>query len=427
MSETLSVNPLCLVEGHGRIEVELDQGRIKKLELNLIEGSRFFEALVKGHSYNEVHHISCRICAICSSVHQLSALNAIEDALGVKVSPQTELLRELLILGGNIESHSLHLFCLAIPDILGYPSAAALAEDHLEVAKLGLGLKKLGNEVQELTAGRAIHSSNTTVGGFGRLPAVAELKEIKAKLEKGLDDGLAALKFLSTLEFPRYASSESVFIALNPPAGKFGFKGPTILTSTGKEFDIHDYRKVCNEKVVRYSHAKQSLFEGKPFMVGSLARVALLGDRLDGVGADAMKMLNLSPPYDNIIANNPAQAVELAYSLERSLAIVNELIEKINLAEPLPEIKVRAGQGTGAYEAPRGSLYHHYELDENGLVTGADIVTPTAQNAANLEKDLRAVVENSIQSKSTEIEHFMAVTARAYDPCISCSVHLIQR
>lgn len=427
MTETIKIDPVCRVEGYGRIEVSLNQGEIEKLEVQLAEGSRFFEALVRGHSYEEVHHISCRICAICSSVHQLAALAAVEDALKVTVSPQVKLLRELLIHGGNIESHALHIFCLAAPDVLGYSSAVSLADDHLEVVKLGLWLKKLGNEIQELIAGRAIHSSNTAVGGFGKMPTRAQLQTLKGRLEKGLAAGEAAIEFLMTLEFPRYASSPSVFACLNPPEGQFGFQGPTIITSTGAEFDIHDYQKICQERAVRYSHAKKSYFEEQPFMVGSLARIALLGERLEGLALKARQQLNLAPPYDNTVVNSLAQAVEMIFSLERSLAIVKQLLPNLNEKEALPSVTPQAGSGTGAIEAPRGTLYHHYEFDAAGIVTAADIITPTAQNAANLEKDIRAVVQNNPNLSKEDLSFAFEVMARAYDPCISCSVHVLSR
>ena len=426
MKKSIVVDEVCRVEGHGGITVSIQNGKVSEVKFDIFEGSRFFEPLLKGRPYDEIASITSRICAICSFGHTLASVQATEDAFGVKVSPQTEKLRDLMMQAEMIESHSLHLFCLVLPDLLGYPSAIHMAADHKEAVAMGLGLKKIGNTMREVLGGRAIHPCNAIVGGFGKLPAPDALAALQDPLKKALDDSMKAVDLFASLENPNYAESPTIYAALDSPGGIYGYFGKDILVSTGERLDIHDYRKLTNEKTVSHSHAKHSLFSGKPYMTGSLARLILNEKKLQGRAKEAQKKLRLRLPSDNIFDNNLAQAVELVFSLERSLGIIGEFLREGPREEKLPEIKPRAGQGVGAVEVPRGTLYHSYSYDEQGRILEADIITPTAQNLANAEKDFRAAVERLPNEPQESMAFKLEMVARAYDPCISCSVHLIE-
>ncbi len=426
MKKSIVVDEVCRVEGHGGITVSIQNGKVSEVKFDIFEGSRFFEPLLKGRPYDEIASITSRICAICSFGHTLASVQATEDAFGVKVSPQTEKLRDLMMQAEMIESHSLHLFCLVLPDLLGYPSAIHMAADHKEAVAMGLGLKKIGNTMREVLGGRAIHPCNAIVGGFGKLPAPDALAALQDPLKKALDDSMKAVDLFASLENPNYAESPTIYAALDSPGGIYGYFGKDILVSTGERLDIHDYRKLTNEKTVSHSHAKHSLFSGKPYMTGSLARLILNEKKLQGRAKEAQKKLRLRLPSDNIFDNNLAQAVELVFSLERSLGIIGEFLREGPREEKLPEIKPRAGQGVGAVEVPRGTLYHSYSYDEQGRILEADIITPTAQNLANAEKDFRAAVERLPKEPQESMAFKLEMVARAYDPCISCSVHLIE-
>ncbi len=426
MHKSIVIDHLCRVEGHGGITVRIKDGKVADVNMDIFEGPRFFEPLVVGRSYDEVAPILMRICAICSASHTVASLMAVESALGIEVSTQTRLLRELLVQGGNIESHALHLFCLSIPDFLGYPSAIALASDHLQEVKMGLELKKLGNTIQEAIGGRAIHSMNAVVGGFGRPPTREALLDLKGQLTKGLEQSLAAVDLVSGLEIPDFCTSPNIYAALSSDGSGYSLFGDRIALSTGDTKDIKMYKEICNERVVAHSHAKQSLFKGKPFAVGALARIALNGEKLSGQAKKAKDKLGLSSLSENMLDNNAAQAVEMVYSIERSLDIIDELLrEGIKQEEPV-EVRIRAGAGVGAVEAPRGTLYHSYSFDKAGRLTEADVITPTAQNLANIEKDLRISVENLIDESRESLGPKLEMVVRAYDPCISCAVHLVE-
>ena len=426
-SKTIRIDHLYRVEGHGGIRVELDGKKLLDVKMEIFEGSRFFEALIRGRSYRDVPMIMCRICAICSASHRLVAIKAIEKALGLEVSHQTRLLRELLILGEIIESHSLHLFCLAAPDFLGFPGVAAMAEKHEETVRLGLGLKKLGNHIQELVGGRMIHQINAEVGGFTKAPEVKRLKELREVLNEKKSDALMALDFIESITRENLTSSPNIFSALKNGDDRYSYYGDTIQVSSGDEMPVEEYKGLCNEFVVNHSHAKHSLYKGEPFMVGSLARLVLQREKLTGLAGERMEKLEPSFDPENILWNNLAQAIEVLQSIERAIEIISELIGSSydEDEEPVKPGKIEGGKGTAGTEAPRGTLYHSYTIDEKGLVTDADVITPTAINLENMEKDIRAAAEMAIDDPEEELKLKLEKVARAYDPCISCSVHLV--
>lgn len=425
MSTSIVIDHLCRIEGHGGITVEIKDGKATRVQMEILEGTRFFEALLKGRIYSEVPGIVSRICSICSGVHTITSQLAVEEAFAVTVTPQTVLLRDLFLQGGNIESHALHVFCLALPDYLGYSGAIAMAADYPDKVKLGLELKKIGNTVQEVVGGRAVHPVNTVVGGFGKVPSANELRQLRSKLVAGLDLAQTAVDFMASLEIPRFTESPTLYAALRPADGSFSLLGEQICLSNSQAYPVHEYRQVCNEFVVSHSHSKHSMFTGQPFMVGALARLMINGRALKGRAKEAAQRLGLDSFTENIFHNNTAQVVELVYSLEHSIQLIDELLRAGVKPEKPAAVKVRAAGGTGAAEAPRGILYHSYTFDEQGRLTSADVIAPTSQNAANIEKDMRVAVERLASEPKEVLAHKLEMVARAYDPCLSCSVHLV--
>jgi len=350
---------------------------------------------------------------------------AVENAFNIKVSQRTKLLRELLNYAGMIESHALHLFFLVLPDILGFPSAIHMAEKYPEEVKKALRIKKLGNTLQELVGGRAIHPINPIIGGFGKMPDKLQFKQLKKELQEGLDDTCSLVKILLNYEYPVFQKSPAIYAALSLD-GKYTFVGDKIKnTLDKKERDIKDFREICHEKVVRHSTAKQSLFSDKPFMVGAQARLVINGDKLTGLAKEIKGELFSDPPVDNIFYNNTAQMIEIVHSISEASLLVNKLIELKEEESKLAEIEIKACSGVGAVEAPRGSLYHYYQFDEEGRCIDADVITPTAQNLANLEKDIKVSVENLMDDSIEDLKDKLQMVARAYDPCISCATHFI--
>ncbi len=427
---TITIPHLGRVEGHGGIFVRISGDRVEDVNMDIHEGSRYYEALLKGKHFLEVQGIITRVCAICSSSHTVAALTALEQALGITVSERVRHLRGLLLLGSTIESHALHVFALALPDFLGFDSVISMASKYPDQVTFALRLKQLGNSIQTLIGGRPVHPINTLVGGFGKLPDRGALATIRKDLEAAMDPLMEFVDLAATIDVPRWAAQPTLYVALRPYEDAFRFRGRSICTSAGDEFPIDAYRETIREFTVEHSHAKHSaLASGETYMVGSLARLHLWSDFLGGRTRQAFDRLFPNGVKDNILLNNWAQLVELVHCVERGIEVCDLLHEFPEAASEMVDYRIGPGRGIGAIEVPRGTLYHEYELDADGRVVSANVVTPTAQNLANTERDLRRAVETMVgdspRPSDEEIKLQLEMVARAYDPCISCSVHVV--
>jgi sulfhydrogenase subunit alpha len=425
LTRKIIVEELTRVEGHGRIEVVIEGDRVKDVKMDVFEGPRFFEALIETVHYDKVPDIMRRICAICTASHSLASIRAIEEAFGVEATPQTQLLRDLLIHGEMVESHALHLFFLALPDYLGYPDAISMAADHPDAVGMALGLKKAGNMVHNVLSGREVHGMNERVGGFSKVPSEEELLRVRAAMEASMKAAEFSVDLLTELDTPAYPNSRNMMMALDP-GERFGFLGDHILTSNGERRPVSDYIELTNERTVKHSYAKHSSHGGSPFMVGALPRVLLNGDKLRGRAGELYEEHGSMLDGGNSLWNNLAQALELVHSVERCVEDIDALLSRGVEPKELAEVEVAEGRGVAAVEAPRGVLYHDYSFDDNGRITRANVVTPTAQNLANMEKDYRAAAQRLVGEPDGRIMEALELIARAYDPCISCSVHLVR-
>jgi sulfhydrogenase subunit alpha len=430
VSRTIKVEHLARVEGHGGITVELAGDVVDTVRFDIFEGARLLEVLLKGKAFTDVAPTISRICSICSAAHTVTSLKATENAFGVQTTEQTDLLRDLLYRGESIESHALHVFLLAAPDYLGYPSAIAMAADHLDPVGLGLRLKQLGNLIQKTIGGREIHPVNCVPGGFGSVPTTAQLVELHRSLQQGMADARAAIDFIAALPSADFCDDDIVMAALNGGAGFVYHDGDDIVVASGNErsaIPVGEYRSLTNERAVAHSHAKHSRLNERPFMVGSLARLSIQRHKLLPEAVAAVERLGLAFPARNPMDNNKAQAVELVHDIEYALATVQQLLDKgVRPERPVP-VRPRAGTGTAVTEAPRGLLVHSYTYDNAGLLTVADVITPTAMNAASIERHFRVAVDQSAEKDDATLTRKLEMIARAYDPCISCSVHLVRR
>jgi sulfhydrogenase subunit alpha len=425
MTRTITVDHLARIEGHAGITVTIEGEHVHSVQFDVFEGIRLFEELVRHRPVNEVAGVVSRICAICSHGHAITALQALENALGVEVSPQTRRLRELAFHGAAIESHALHVFCLALPDFVGRASVIDLAGEAPETVALALRLKRLGNTIQEVIGGRAVHPVNYVIGGFARVPGAYQLLRLRTELTQGMEDCARAIEVLRGVAVPAFAERPLHCAALAGRDGSYFF-GDRIRLEDGTTYPVEEYRAFTNERSVPHSTAKHSLENGKPYMVGALPRLTLNGDAIHRVGREALHALRLQIPSQNVVANSVAQAVELADSVEQAAAIVDGFLAEELADEPRPRYSVRPGHGVAAAEVPRGILFHSYDIDADGTVAAADVITPTAQNCAHLEAQIEAVVAAMPHARDEELKHALEILARAYDPCVSCSVHVIR-
>jgi len=420
------IEHLARVEGHGGATVELRNGEVEAVRFDVFEGARLLEGLVRGRPWREIAPITSRICAICSAAHSLVSLMATEHAFGIVPSVRTARLRDLLLRGENIESHALHLFLLALPDYLGAPSALAIATTHREAVELALRLKQLGNRIQDVVGGRAIHPVTPVVGGFSSIPSQEALLSLREALQAARADVTLALDLVAGLPAVDVGRSPTAFAALRV-ADAYAYAGghELVIAADGRTatVPVEAYRSIAGERTVPHSHAKHSRWNGTPFMVGALARIAVNGERLPVAGVQAMERVGLVRPFHDPLDNNRAQAVELAVDVERALALVDDELAAGTVAEDPAEVRPRAATGTAAVEAPRGLLIHSYQYDADGRIVRADVVTPTAMNAVSIEHRLRRTAEQHKHRDREDLRRRLEMVVRAYDPCISCAVH----
>jgi coenzyme F420-reducing hydrogenase alpha subunit len=420
-TKTIKTDYLARVEGEGAMIVRIAGGEVEEVKLNIYEPPRFFEAFLRGRGFTEAPDITARICGICPVAYQMSSVTAMEMACGVEVGGQLLALRRLLYCGEWIESHALHVFMLHAPDFLGYESAIDLARDSPEVVASALELKKTGNELMTVVGGREVHPINVKVGGWYRAPRKRELAALVPRLERAREIALEAVRITAGFDFPDY-SQDYELVALDHP-GEYPIDRGRIVSNRGLDIAVEEYDQHFAEEHVEWSNALHSqLIARGSYLCGPLARFALAADRLSPVARDAAREVGLDPSERNPFRSIVVRCVELVYAADEALRIIAEYEEP---DVPSVSVEPRAGVGYGCTEAPRGILYHRYELDADGTILDAKIVPPTSQNQRTIEEDLRGVVERSLDMPDDELAIRCEQTIRNYDPCISCATHFL--
>lgn len=419
---TIKVDSLTRVEGEGALALEIRNGRVQLARLNIYEPPRFFEAFVRGRSFLEIPDIVARICGICPAAHQVTAVQAMENACGVEPHEGIRALRRLLVCGEWIESHALHIHLLHSPDFMRYPDAIRMAEDHPAVLRRGLELKKIGNRIMAILGGREVHPVTVKVGGFYRVPVRNELAEIRERLKWACSSALETVHWTAELPFPDLERSYT-FIALRH-VSEYAMNDGDLVSSTGMEVAPDRYEEHFNETQVDHSTALHSCtVDGGAYLVGPLARFNLNFDRLPPNVREAAKSAGFSPPIRNPFKSIVVRALELLYACEEALRIIEAYA-------PPPQaaivVKPRPASGFSITEAPRGALYHAYHMDEKGHILKANIIPPTAQNQKVMEEDLRDLALRYGDLPKAELTWRCEQAIRNYDPCISCATHLMK-
>src|SRR5512140_378364 len=420
--KTIEVGALARVEGEGGLYIGLENGQAVEIRLDIYEPPRFFEGFLIDRFLQEVPDITARICGICPVAYQMSSAIALENALGVQVSPMARSLRRLMYCGEYIESHALHIYMLQAPDLFGKESAFELAAIAPEVVKNALRLKKIGNQVLSAIGGRSIHPVNVCVGGFYSWPAKDALKALLPELKWGLQASIDCVNWAVTLPFHEL-EIDYEFVALHHPT-EYGVIDGEVWSSKGRRLSVSEYESGYIEQHVERSNALHSqTVDGKTYLVGPLARLALNHEQLLPAAEKALKAAKIKLPIRNPYKSLIARAVELVQFFEEAIQIVEAYDPK---GAPHVELELHAGEGAGASEAPRGLLYHRYKVDENGLVQFAKITPPTAQNLPRIEADLFAMAPQITQMPEAEATRTAEHLVRAYDPCISCATHFLK-
>ncbi len=418
----VDVHHLTRVEGHGNIKVRVANGRLAEARWDVVETPRFFEVMLKGKHYTAAGILTARICGICSIGHCLTSVRATEDAFGITVPGAAAKLRLLAKHGETLQSHILHLFFLAAPDFLGLPSAIPLKELKPEVFGLAARLKGLGNRICDVVAGRTTHPVSILVGGVAKIPDRRTLEDLKSQLERSVADLNATAELFSTLDIPDF-ERETEFVSLKGER-EYSFIGGRLLSTDGAERAESEYLAMTNEYVTEDNTSKWCKLSRESFAVGALARLNNNYHRLHPKARAAAVQFDLAPVCFNPFMNNVAQLIECVHVVHDSIRLIDELLDAGD-APTMADVKPKAGRGVGAVEVPRGILYHEYEYDETGRVVKANCVIPTTQNNANIHHDLGGLVKQFAVDGMTDekLTLLCSMLVRAYDPCVSCSVH----
>jgi len=419
---TLVTTGLARVEGEGSMYVRVADGQVEQVRLDIYEPPRFFEAFLRGRAFTEPPDITARICGICPVAYQTSACWAIEAACGVELPPELAALRRLLYCGEWISSHALHVYMLHAPDFLGYPGAVEMARDHRAVVERGLALRRAANAIMAAVGGRSVHPVNVRVGGFYRAPAAAELRALAGDLETALDLATQTVRWVAGFDFPEFSVGHELLSLTSP--GRYPIEGGTVTTSGGLAFTAAEFERHVIEEQVPHSMALHASLAGRTgsYFTGPLARYSLNSQWLPPAAAAAAAEAGLGPQCRNPFQSIVVRAVEMVCAVEEAIRLVAEYVPP---SEPFVHAEPREGTGHGLSEAPRGVLYHRYDLAADGTVTGARIVPPTSQNQAAITADLRDFVADRLDFDDEALTRACEQAIRNYDPCISCATHFL--
>lgn len=417
----LHVPILARVEGEGAMHVQVSNGEVTDIRLEIYEPPRFFEALLRGRDYTEPADITARICGICPVAYQMSSVHAIERACGVAVGGEIRELRRLLYCGEWIQSHVLHIGFLHAPDFLGYESGIAIAADHPKMVESILTLKRTGNDIVDVLGGRPIHPVNIKLGGFYKAPSRAEMRSLREPLLQARETCVELIRWTAGFDFPDL-QQDYEFVSLRHES-EYPFNEGRIVSNKGLDIDASEFEQHSLEEHVAHSTALHSRLKDRGwYHVGPLARWANNFDRLSSDIQEFAAEVGIAPVENNPFKSIVVRGLETLHAIDESLRIVDGYSPP---TKSFVDVPARAGVGWSATEAPRGMLYHRYEIDDEGIILAAQIIPPTAQNQPTIESDLRRFVEENLHLGHEELQLRCEQSIRNYDPCISCSTHFL--
>jgi sulfhydrogenase subunit alpha len=424
----INIDHIARIEGKAGIEVIFDKKKVDVVKVNIIEGPRFFEAIVKGKPVEEAVAVFPRVCSFCAAAHKITPVQAAETAIGITPTVQTQKLRELLYIGDYIQSHALHLHFLALPDFLGFSDALSMGKKYREVVNAGIALKDIGAEIQTVIGSRSIHQENILIGGFGKIPKRKSLESIYAKLNSLHNIAEEAVEQFVSFSPWSELDAERMHLALEPYDNTYSMFGNQVFSTDRSQFKASAYKVRIHESVVPYSFAKHGSYKEKPFMTGAISRWTLFGTRMDGRARELADVHRDFLNPNNPLCNNLAQAIEIVYYIRRAESILENLLDSFKPDELRIKSDItKTSTGISMTEAPRGLLVYALKVNKNGIVKSADIITPTAMFLPMMESDLRRMTESLVErgiNDSDKIRQKLETVVRAFDPCISCSVHV---
>jgi len=438
----IKIDHVAKIEGHASFTADIVDGNVQKARFDVMEGARLLEGILRSRSIFEVSQISARICGVCPVVHTLTSIKALEKALDIEISEQTLLLRKLMMMGQILNSHALHLFFFSLSDFFGFDSDLSLIKKYPARAQDALALREFGNNLIEVIGGRSIHPLTPTIGGFLKVPDRARLGKLFGQCDNALESAKNLAKLFSELKYPDFIRS-APYTSLTHP-NEYAFCEGLVKTPVEEKAGIDEFMNILKEHQLQNSAVKASYYQGKPFMVGAASRLNNNSGQLNPEAKKALNKTKIILPSFNPFHNILAQAVEMVHCVEEAQKLLRQILQKElrnedrSERDKLIQTKLQAikgvAKGYGAIEAPRGTLYYFYEIDKNGKVVNCNIITPTSQNLARLEKDLEEYLPQLVKRAPRDkknpktpvqkaMEDKIKMLIRAYDPCLTCATH----
>lgn len=417
----INVPVLARVEGEGALDLHIRDGRIEHLKFSIGEPPRLFEKFLEGREAFEVPDMVARICGICPVAYQMSAVQALESLFGWRSTPWIEAMRRAMYCGEWIQSHSLHIHLLAAPDFFGYSSAPEMARDYPDEVRRGLRLQSLGNELIRLFGARSVHPVGARLGGFHSAPPKDRVTKLLDRLRAALPDAENLVAWTASVDVPQ-DQQDFVSVALRHPS-EYPLYSGRIVSDTGLDIPVDRYEDRFDEHQEAHSTALYSLLEGRPYLVGPLARLNLNWDRLPEPVSSTLGKTGIPFPSRNVFHSMLARAVEIHLAIVEAI----RLLENYEPDVPFVSGHTCVGSGFGCTEAPRGLLWHRYDVGEDGKILKARIVPPTSQNQARIAEDLHRSIEAfGLDRSDDELRLHGEKVIRNYDPCISCATHFLK-
>ncbi len=448
------IEPLTRVEGHGKVVLYQDeQQHITQARLHIAE-FRGFEKFIQGRPFQELPVLVQRLCGICPVSHHLAAAKACDGLVGsYLLTPTAEKIRRLMHYGQVLQSHALHFFHLSSPDLLfGFDDAVChrnligLIQDHPQIAKQGVFLRKFGQQVIEFTAGKRIHGTGAIPGGVNQSLSIKQRDQLLAEVDQMIDWGQEAVALIKQIHLDKpdyhnqFARIDSNMLSLTSTEGNFELydgvlrainpRGETLFD----QVNCNDYNDYLNEEIRSWSYMKCPFMVSEGiehgwYRVGPLARL----NNCNRIGTpraeqERIQFVDLNPgrPVQSTLAYHWARMIELLYCAESiKVLLMDEDITGDDLINPSDgRLHHRA---VGVIEAPRGTLIHDYEIDQDGLVTQANLMVSTTHNNQAMNESIRQVANTYLdgQQLTEPMLNQIEVAIRAYDPCLSCATHAL--
>ncbi len=406
------------VEGHGHVNIRMDGNRVRDVSFGIHEGPRYFEGILVGRRWDEIPELAARICGICTVIHSVGSAMAIEDSAGFSPPEELDKIRRLLTYSAHIQSHVLHLYFLTWPDYVGKQSALHAYPEYKELVRSAFRMKEKSNEMTEIIGGRMVHPCTVLPGKMTKSFEKKDMKAYTDRMRSILNELRFTAEVFADLEYPD-VEVPSEHLAL------YGGKNVPLLhgelkCTGGLSFPARKYTGHIEERVVPPNTTKRSYIKDKGFMVGALPRLNINHKHLR---KEAREIWDSFPSF-NIHHNNLAQGLESYHYALEAIDMAEELMERPYVPSK-ENLVFDGGEGVSAVEAPRGILIHHYRVGKSGKVEYANIITPTAFNFEHVEMALKKGLngkefdENLLRFEAERI-------IRAYDPCISCSAHIVR-